>query len=114
MAGQPSGPDSWYGRRRPRRAVNTAMPTRLCVPCRCPPEIRATIQANASVRKPKHRAIVLSGWSMSGSTPAPAVSATPTTRCGPVTCSHGPSAANDERAAQRVIPAKHSDLSGTT
>jgi len=87
-------PDSWYQPAAIAPAVNTAMPTRLCVPCRWPPESRSTIQANAWVRKPKHREIVLSGWSMSGSTPAPAAIATPVTRCGPVTCSDGPSAAN--------------------
>jgi hypothetical protein len=78
-------PESWKAPAQSAPSVNTVMPTRLCVPCRCPPEILATTQANASVRKPKHRAIVLSGWSMSGSTPAPAVSSTPAARCAPVT-----------------------------
>lgn len=56
------------------------IPSRLCVPCRCPPDSLFTTQANHSVRKPNDREIVESGWSISGSTPAPAVRTTPAAR----------------------------------
>ena len=74
--------------------MNTTMPSRLCVPCRCPPEMRSTTQANHSVRNPNDREMVESGWSMSGRTPAPAVSTTPAARCATVTWSGAASAAN--------------------
>ena len=85
---------SWYEPAASAPAENTAMPTKLWVPCRWPPDSRSTSQAKAWVRKPNSREIVLSGWSMSGSVPAPAVSSTPAARCEPVTCNDGPSAAN--------------------
>jgi len=53
--------DSWNEPAASAPAVNTAMPARLCVPCRCPPDSRSTSQAKAPVRKPNSREIVLSG-----------------------------------------------------
>jgi hypothetical protein len=52
-------------------AVISATPSRLCVPFRCPPLSRCTIQAKAPVRKPNVRAMVDPGSSRSGRIPAP-------------------------------------------
>ena len=69
------------------------MPNRLWVPCRCPPDSIATSQENPSVRNPNELETEVSWWSMSGSTPAPAQSATPAARCASLTCSVVASAA---------------------
>ena len=65
-----------------------------CVRCRWPPEIFWTSQEKLLLRKPKVSAMELSGWSMSGSTPAPADNAIPVARYAALTCISGASAAN--------------------
>ena len=87
------GPDSWYAPAANAPAVNAAMPIRLCVPCRCPPDSFLTSQEKPSVRNPNEPEIEVSWWSMSGSTPAPAQSAIPAARCASVTCRAGASPA---------------------
>ncbi len=64
-----------------------------CVRCRWPPETFSTSQEKLLLRKPKASAMELSGWSMSGSTPAPADKAIPVARYAPLTCISGARAA---------------------